>query len=358
MKFVAVDVAAEHGGALTVLRSFVEAAAASEHEWVVYVSEEQEKRPGVRFRVFPWVKRSWLHRLWFDFIVLPLRVRQEGPAAVLSLQNVAVPFWKGNQAVYLHQSLPFVDARFDIRREPKLWVYQNLISRLILRSARRARFVIVQTAWMKRAVLERVKGLPEGRVVVQPYAVEAGALDFDWLQDAARATFFYPANGETYKNHQLLIEASRILEREGHEFTLVLTLEPGQLQEARMTALPKAVRFVGRLDRREMAQHYARSALVFPSLVESSPLPLAEAASGGAVVLASDLPFSREVLGDYRNAHFFDADSPEALAGLMAEYLRGELTYFAGQRPARQPGSGFDHMVSRFAALVAQGQGV
>ena len=45
----------------------------------------------------------------------------------------------------------------------------------------------------------------------------------------------------------------------------------------------------------------------------------------GAIVLASDTPFSREVLDGYENAYFFDPFSPDELADLMEKVVLGEI---------------------------------
>ena len=46
--------------------------------------------------------------------------------------------------------------------------------------------------------------------------------------------------------------------------------------------------------------------VVFPSYVETYALPLRETALFGLPLLVSDLPFSREVIGDYKGASFLN----------------------------------------------------
>ena len=52
---------------------------------------------------------------------------------------------------------------------------------------------------------------------------------------------------------------------------------------------------------------------------------MAEAASAGTVVLASDCPFSHEILDGYENAYFFDPFKPSELADLMRKVIKGEI---------------------------------
>ena len=52
-------------------------------------------------------------------------------------------------------------------------------------------------------------------------------------------------------------------------------------------------------------------ALLFPSYIESLGLPLIEAASFGIPIIASDLPFAHDVVGNYEGAQFVQYDKPE-----------------------------------------------
>ena len=52
---------------------------------------------------------------------------------------------------------------------------------------------------------------------------------------------------------------------------------------------------------------------------------MAEAASAGPIVLASDCPFSHEILDGYENAYFFDPFKPAELADLMRKVITGEI---------------------------------
>ena len=62
---------------------------------------------------------------------------------------------------------------------------------------------------------------------------------------------------------------------------------------------------------------YAHSVLLFPSYVESFGLPLLEARLTGTYVIASNCPFSREILDGYEKALFFD----EMDYKMMAEHI-------------------------------------
>ena len=62
--------------------------------------------------------------------------------------------------------------------------------------------------------------------------------------------------------------------------------DSGIEKEAEEKTLP--IRFVGMMSREDLFAQYARSVLVFPSYIETIGLPLLEARSVGAPILAAD----------------------------------------------------------------------
>lgn len=67
MKIMVFDVPAETGGALTILKQYHEAAIKDkENEWYFVISTPNLiESSNVRILRFPWVKKSWVHRMYF-----------------------------------------------------------------------------------------------------------------------------------------------------------------------------------------------------------------------------------------------------------------------------------------------------
>ena len=94
-------------------------------------------------------------------------------------------------------------------------------------------------------------------------------------------------------------------------------------KEAEEKALP--IRFVGMMSREDLFAQYARSVLVFPSYIETIGLPLLEARSVGAPILAADCLYARDGVGDYEKAEFFETFDAKKLSEMMEQYIkRGE----------------------------------
>lgn len=68
-------------------------------------------------------------------------------------------------------------------------------------------------------------------------------------------------------------------------------------------------------------------ALLFPSFIESFGLPLIEAASAGIPIVVSDLPYSRDVIGEYEGVSFVGAYETEDWANAIMKLCEQRKVY-------------------------------
>lgn len=336
MRILVYDVAASVGGALTVLEDYYRRALSDKENDYVFVLSTPNLAEADNISVlnYPFVKKGWLSRLRFDLCVMPGLVRRLNPDRILSLQNTLVPFVRKEQWVYMHNLLPrdICDMRFSMKSEPVLWIYQNVIGRVISRSLRRADKVIVQSEWLKERCSKRY-GISAERIEVErPLSVP-----FETSRNSAEkgeeVVFFYPASSASYKNHQVILDACSRLKNEGIDgYKVVFTLSgsEGALSEslrARSEEEDLPIQFCGHLDREGMVAAYMKSdALLFPSRLETWGLPLQEAQQFGLGIIASDLDYAHETVGGYGQASFFDPTNSRELAGLMRGLVAGRQT--------------------------------
>lgn len=330
MKTVAVfDVPASMGGALTILKSFYEyALKCSGIHWIFIVSTgELTNRDNVEVRQYPWVKKSWFHRLFFDMFTAPRIVKGIKPDAVFSLQNVCVKAAGIRQILYVHQPIPFTDTKFGFSESPVLWIYQNIISRSIYRSIKYASAVIVQTNWMKRKILE-ITGTADEKVSIIPpeYRIDVKKEYSD--NENSRKCFFYPVSPNAYKNHGVILKAIKQLEAEGiRNFTVTFTCDPASVLDGIPVSDMKHLECIGKIPLEEVYRRLADSTLIFPSKIETFGLPMLEAACIKTRILAGDMPFSHDILDGYPNADFFEVDDYIQLSRLMKAIINNEKKY-------------------------------
>lgn len=329
MRIVVNDIAASTGGAMTVLRDFYHCVCQNDHEneWIFLLGDRfLEETDNVKIIPMPHIKKSGVKKLLFDHITGRRFINNLQPDVVLSMQNIMTFGVKAPQAVYVHQCIPFQDVKrfsFLKKAERKGAVIQYIIGRFIKRSVKKGDLVMTQTQWIKSAMCQKCHIAPQKVLVATPsVAVKntpVGVFD--------PTTFFYPTANQIYKNNGCLQEASALLAQEDIEHKVTMTLPP-EMSDG-------AVQCIGRIPYEQVLSHYSTSTLVFPSYIETFGYPLAEARQIGTVILASDCPFSREVLAGYENAYFFDPFQPVQLKELMKQVALGQIIKKPVEAPAQ-----------------------
>ncbi|WP_238389674.1 glycosyltransferase [Virgibacillus sp. MSP4-1] len=324
------DVPAESGGALTILNQYYQNAINDkDNEWIFVVSTpELQDTKDVKVLKYPWVKKSWFHRLYFDNFVAPKLVRKylTDTDEVISLQNTIIPKVKSFQTLYVHQPLPFVDIKFGMRENLKFWIYQNIISNIIFRSIRKADRVIVQTKWMKESCLKKTK-VTQGKIDIQEPKVNIEVKKKYKDTNLNKKIFFYPASGQSYKNHKVIVKATKALIEKGiNNFEVYFTISKDDNKETRdifalVMKYNLPIYFLGKIKLEEVYNYYSKSILIFPSYIETFGLPLLEAKLHQTRILASDCEFSHEILDGYDKVAFFNPMSSENLSQCMKQVI-------------------------------------
>lgn len=325
------DVHASESGALAILDDLykqIRMYSDKTVKWLFIVSTPNYKETNeIMVKRYPWVKKNWGNRLFFDLITTRKLIRELKPDKVFSLQNKGIPFYKKQQFVYLH--LPFIltDHKFKIKSDgKKLWMYQKIVSKCIFRSLRKVDMTIVQTQWMKDALVEKA-GIRADNIVIQPPDIKCNEIKkFVDCYDNRRR-IFYPATAFTYKNHMTLLKAIKYAKEKGlREYDVYFTIRTDEnvyTKQLHKYAIDHDlhINFGGQISREKVFEMYAKSILVFPSYVESFGLPLLEARLSGTYVVASDTPFCREILEGYKRAVFFAEMDYKKLGELLLEIV-------------------------------------
>jgi len=334
MKIIVFDVPADSGGALSILEEYYYEAINNPNkniEWTFVVSKPNFPETGnVKILRYPWVKKSWVHRLFFDYMIAPRLVKKYKPDKVLSLQNMIVPkVKKVKQEVYIHQPLPFVEYKFRFNKNMRTWIYQNIIGRMIIRSIKKADHVIVQTQWMKKACIEKAK-IDENKIEVHPPKINISVKKYFHSSENNLKTFFYPAHGVHYKNHKIIVDACEKLKSVGiNDYKVIFTLNENDNDHIselykRILKNQLPVEFIGKIGREEVFDYYTKSVLIFPSYIETFGLPLLEAKLHKTPILASDTPFAHEILDDYDKVIFFNPFNSDELCEAMVRFLTSD----------------------------------
>ncbi len=154
--------------------------------------------------------------------------------------------------------------------------------------------------------------------------------------------FFYPAQFWAHKNHYNLLHAFKKLQIDFPEIKLVLTgSDKGNKDYIRDVVekldLGKSVLFPGFVDNETMVGIYSNAAaMIMPSFLGPTNMPLLEARQLGCPVICSDLPGHIEMMGD--GALYFDPVNQEQMylqmKKVMEAQFRSELLQKANMKLA------------------------
>ena len=314
MKIVIIDFAASEGGALSILKEYYDKAKKDNKNNYIFILSDNylAETDNIKIKILK-KEKNWIGRLIFDYITGKKIIEEIKPDLVLSLQNTIVRGIKVKQHLYVHQAIPFQKIKkfsFFKKKEFKLAIIQYLIGACIKSSIKNADRVIVQTSWMKEAIIDDCNISSKKIEIIPP------SIDLSYVKKQKKNKknlFFYPTSDHIYKNNEIIYSAVEKLNKEGiSNFEIELTID-GESSEC--------IKKIGRISRKEVFDKYSESTLIFPSYIETYGLPLLEAKKSGATIITSDTPFSHEILDKYNKVIYFNPFDSEMLKSAIMEVL-------------------------------------
>ena len=331
------------GGTLTVLQDCLRYLSGRKDLHVTALVHKRELCgfPGIRYIEIPWSTKSWLKRLWCEYVTMH-RISKTLPETDLwlSLHDTTPRVKACRQAVYCHTSFPFMKIRLqDFRMDAKIPLFALFTKYAYRTFSGRNAFMVVQSVWMREA-LSRLIGFDKERIIVAPPAFKPVVTDSRsepgmTKEGPGMTTFIYPSTPDCHKNFETLLEAARILEaRVGKDrFRVVITVRGDENRYAgwlrKRWGDVASVEFRGLLSREELARAYADAGcLVFLSRAETWGLPVSEFLPTGKPMILADRPYAHETAAGAAQVAFSPVMDAEALAGRMQDVLEGKLEAF------------------------------
>ena len=304
--------------------------------------------PGINFLEFPDVKKSWLRRLYFEYVQCRALSRSLKPFLWLSMHDITPNTVAAVRALYCHNPAPFYGMPLNEALRDRTFTLFRLLYRFLYRiNIAKNDFVIVQQEWLRTEFCRRY---PVREVVVAHPSIPTLS-----VQHSAPATgprpahymFFYPALARPFKNFELLLKATQSLEGRGVSgFQVQVTIDGTENSYARSLRTKfnelKSVQWLGQQTRVQVEELYETAdCLVFPSKLETWGMPISEWKRTKKPMLVADLPYAHETVGDYPDVSFLDVHDAEALAGMMETMITGGAVL---------PGSKSEPIAALFAA--------
>jgi glycosyltransferase involved in cell wall biosynthesis len=284
--------------------------------------------------------QTWLSRIYWDNGGLQKWCRKHDlePDAIISLQNTSTRYRNRDglmivQVVYYHQPIPLYPWNGLMNYSPIVLLYRFFYPFFVMLNSKKSHYV-VQLPYIKDLFHRRFNNISDDKVMVvrpnKPFIDVKGVQKKVFSQNKKKFRFLYPATLFDYKNHEILINALSILKKNNpellDEICIIFTvnqLQDGLMKLISLNNLESCVELIGQIPYAELLSYYKSvDALLFPSKIESLGLPLMEASCFGLPVIASDLPYAREVLQGYENAFFIDPNSASDWGQSICDYKK------------------------------------
>ena len=334
------------GGGLTILNQFLNSASLTEHNYVCFVPHDANLSNYNNVKFIRVQVKSWIKRIWWDSYGLKRFLEKNSIVVdkLVSLQNTTVNV-NVQQIIYLHQPIPFVTKEIIRKcKSIKLYAYYYFYKIFIFMFSRSNTIFVVQTEWMQRSLLKC--NVASSQVfVLKPNIflpeVFCGELSNNAFVNSAGGNLdltpklIYPASTVPYKNHFIVLEAIKILRDMYPDlvFSFQVTFSKGEYFEfdnfVNANYLSNYIDYLGFLSADEIYLRYIHShALLFPSYIESYGLPLVESALLGKKILASDLPYARDVIKNYEGVDFIGFDDVESWVNAILAIVTNPKCHF------------------------------
>ncbi len=279
---------------------------------------------------FPKSINSYLYRIYLEYFFFKAISKKERPYLWLSLHDITPNVDATIQAVYCHNSAPFYKAKaIEFLLEPTFLLFNKIYSLFYRININRNNYIIVQQQWLRTLFKERFTSKPI--IVSYPNITLPLQERLFTTSKKIEYTFFYPTLPRVFKNLEIIIEATKIVNIDSRfSFDVIITINGSENKYAKSIIDAckniKNIKFIGRVSREEVFNHYSNAdCLIFPSKLETWGLPITEFKNTEKAMLVADLPYAHETVGTYRNVSFFDPNSPQILAALMLDAINGTL---------------------------------
>lgn len=277
----------------------------------------------VRSKIIPGRALSILRRLGLQ-LPLELFFKRRGDFALFT-NFVSLPSFTGIPTAVVVHDLCFLEVPEYVSERNR-----NFLKRFVPQSLKRARKVIIISAFTKAAVQNHYS-VPEDRFIITPIApapkIEAPDINIRSLGITKKYLLFV-GTLEPRKNILSLAEAYELLPADIRaKYQLVLAGAPGWYIEETLGYINKlqnsgfGILTLGHVSDKQRAALYEHAELfVLPSHYEGFGMPILEAMSYGVPTAVSNLPVFHEVAG--AASYYFNQNDPQDIAASIEKLLR------------------------------------
>lgn len=305
-------------------------------QWVVIIDEALQDIVVTDDRVmvlmFPWIKKSALHYLYWNEIYLPRLVKKLQISCYVSEINT-LPFRPLSCSTFLsvfhagYFSKVFTDLYFKYNNSFRGKLGFLFRKYWVLLSIKRANRIGVMTEALANEFVTQLKITREKVITISPgIGLSAGQCLPKKNITQKNWRIGYITKYGVQKNFDVLFRAAQTLKTKGIAFKLILTLDAQHAPFQHVNTLIQKYHIAdvienhGEISEKELQNLYQTLDLfIFPSICEAFGFTIIEAMHYGLPVIAADTESNREILGD--QGIFFDAHNDQALVEMILNVM-------------------------------------
>ena len=289
------------------------------------------------FIEFKHSKKSWLFRLFYEYIYFYFLSLKLKPNIWFSLHDVTPNVKCSHRFVYCHNPMPFYKLKFkDLFVNPKLFIFSHLYKFVYKINIKKNCKVIVQQNWIKEE-FEKMFDI-DNVLIAYPNVSKISACKVQKHEDK-NIIFFYPTLPRIFKNIELICESAKKIKHKNVRFVITINGKENKYANRiyKKYCDIKNIDFIGRIDREEVYSYYQKSSgLIFPSKLETFGLPIIEFKEFNKPIFISNLPYAKETLGEFHKCVFINPNDSEMLAKKIDDFLNGKKVFNSNKVPIYQ----------------------
>ena len=293
-----------------------------------------ESEGKIEFLEFKDSKKSYLKRLYYEYIYFKKLSEKLKPYLWLSLHDMTPNVTADKRVVYCHNPMMFYKMTKEEREKSfKLFLFSKFYKYIYKMNIKKNNYVIVQQDQIRK---EFKKAFGIENIIVAHPEVNPEALKIDKNIEIEKNSFVYPSFPRVFKNFEVICKAAEILENKNiKNFKVYLTIDGSENVYSKEIVEKynelECVKFIGLQSRENLMRYYNKTeTVIFPSKIETWGLPITEAKEFKKKLILANLPYAHETLGNYEDVFFFNPDSAEELASKMESVIAEKDTSFDG----------------------------
>jgi hypothetical protein len=283
-------------------------------------------------KTFPHAKKSWLLRIFYEWIYFYFLSKKIKPDVWFSLHDISPFVISKKKFVYCHNPSIFLKIKLINFLDYKLLLFKYFYKYLYRFNINSNDSVIVQQEWIKKYFKQHICPKSQIEIIRPNENKERLSNKFIYslqkkITQKNKINVLYPTTARTFKNIELIINASKDSEI-NKRFIFNITISGNENLYARFIRLRASkftnIKLIGY--KKNINQYYRKADIVITtSLLETWSLPLSEAVFFKKIIMAPNLPYAIENLNSYRLATFFNISNENDFKEMLLNLAHGNF---------------------------------